>query len=60
MGSGRKSSNYERIYAEDRATWRTWLEANHDTAQGIILVYYKTKVDKPSVTYDEAVEEALA
>ena len=47
------------IYAVDRAAWRSWLEANHDTAERIRLVYYKAGSGKPSVSYDEAVEEAL-
>jgi uncharacterized protein YdeI (YjbR/CyaY-like superfamily) len=53
------ADKYEHIYAEDRSVWRAWLEANHNTARGIVLVYYKTKSDKASVKYDEAVEEAL-
>ncbi|MCK4515562.1 MAG: YdeI/OmpD-associated family protein, partial [Spirochaetaceae bacterium] len=36
-----------------------WLEANHDTAGRIRLVYFKGRSGKPSVSYDEAVEEAL-
>ena len=49
----------EQVYAVDRAAWRSWLEANHDTAERIRLVYYKAGSGKPSVSYDEAVEEAL-
>lgn len=49
----------EQIYAADRAAWRAWLEANNDTAERIRLVYYKARSGKPSVSYDEAVEEAL-
>ncbi len=49
----------ERVYAPDRATWRKWLEQNHATASGVWLVYYKKQSGKPSVSYAEAVEEAL-
>ncbi len=47
------------VYASTRAEWRAWLNANHATATGISLVYFKKSSGKPSVTYAEAVEEAL-
>jgi uncharacterized protein YdeI (YjbR/CyaY-like superfamily) len=47
------------IYAATREHWRRWLEANHATLQQIWLVYYKKRSGTPSVSYDEAVEEAL-
>jgi uncharacterized protein YdeI (YjbR/CyaY-like superfamily) len=50
---------YEQIYARDRNEWRAWLAQNHDSSSGILVVYYKTGSEKASVTYDEAVEEAL-
>ncbi|XHX77499.1 MAG: YdeI family protein [Stenomitos frigidus ULC029] len=49
----------ETIYAIDRQAWRQWLEANHRTAIGIWLIYYKVKAGQPSVQYSEAVKEAL-
>ncbi len=49
----------ERYYAEDRASWRAWLERNHATEPGVWLVYYKQASGKSRVPYDEAVEEAL-
>lgn len=49
----------ETIYAQDRAEWRKWLEANYRVSPGIWLIYYKVKSDKPSVKYSEAVKEAL-
>jgi len=42
-----------------RDDWREWLEENHGCSEGIWLAYYKKNTGKPSVTYDEAVEEAL-
>lgn len=48
------------VYVPDRARWRAWLEAHHDTEpNGIWLVYYKQHSDKPSLEYNESVEEAL-
>lgn len=46
-------------YAPDRAAWRVWLEENHAGTHGVWLVYYKKGSGQPSVSYDEAVEEAL-
>lgn len=44
---------------KDRSAWRRWLEANHDKAKEIWLVYYKKNSGKKSVGYEEALEEAL-
>lgn len=49
----------DKIEAIDRATWRSWLAQNHQSAIGVWLVYYKVKSGKPSVGYSEAVKEAL-
>ena len=46
------------VHAEDRATWRAWLEANHASASGVHLVSWR-RGHGPSVPYEEAVEEAL-
>ena len=42
-----------------RDNWRAWLAENHATAPELWLVLYKKNSGKPTVTYDEAVEEAL-
>jgi uncharacterized protein YdeI (YjbR/CyaY-like superfamily) len=47
------------VFAKDRAQWRRWLARNHETAPRIWLGMYKKESGKPSVTYAEAVEEAL-
>ena len=46
------------VPADDRATWRTWLEANHASATGAWLVTWR-KGHGPVLDYGEAVEEAL-
>ena len=46
------------VHAEDRATWRAWLEANHASEPGVFLVSWR-RGHGPSVPYVEAVEEAL-
>jgi uncharacterized protein YdeI (YjbR/CyaY-like superfamily) len=49
----------ETVHAKDRAEWRAWLEANHDTTSEIWLITYHKASDKVSVPYNDAVEEAL-
>ena len=43
-----------------RAALRAWLEVHHSRKTEIWLVYYKKGTGKTSVTYREALEEALA
>jgi uncharacterized protein YdeI (YjbR/CyaY-like superfamily) len=43
----------------DRKAWRAWLAKHHATAKEIWLVYHKKHTGKPSVPYNDAVEEAL-
>lgn len=42
-----------------RQDWRRWLKKNHGTKQSIWLIYYKKDSGIPSVTYSDAVDEAL-
>ena len=47
------------IYIPDRAGWRNWLEKNYNKEPVIWLIHYKKHTGKPSIVYNEAVEEAL-
>lgn len=49
----------EAFYPKNRQEWRDWLQINHDRKQSIWLVYYKKKSNIPTITYSEAVDEAL-
>lgn len=49
----------ESIYLETREKWREWLKKNGDSIPGIWLIYYKKHTGKPSIAYNDAVEEAL-
>ena len=48
-----------RIQPESRAEWRAWLAEHHREGSGVWLMSWKRRTGKPSVAYEEAVEEAL-
>jgi uncharacterized protein YdeI (YjbR/CyaY-like superfamily) len=39
--------------------WRAWLQANHGVEKEVWLMIYKKHAATPSVTFEEATEEAL-
>ncbi|WP_298351962.1 YdeI family protein [Runella sp.] len=39
--------------------WRQWLEENHRSKQAVWLVHYKKKSGVPTISWSEAVDEAL-
>jgi uncharacterized protein YdeI (YjbR/CyaY-like superfamily) len=49
----------ETLFCKNSNEWRKWLELNHSTEKEIWLVYYKKHTKKPTVRYNEAVDEAL-
>lgn len=44
---------------QSRTDWRKWLEKNHQSKQAVWLVYYRKKSNVPSLSWSEAVDEAL-
>lgn len=42
-----------------RAAWREWLASHHDAEREVWLVFWKQHTGVASVTYEDAVEEAL-
>ncbi len=52
-------SDSEKFTPDNRAEWREWLNANHRTCNEIWLVYYKKHTGKPTISYNDSVEEAL-
>lgn len=44
---------------EKRSEWRAWLEANAERAAEVWLMYYKKHSGRSSLTYVDAVEEAI-
>jgi uncharacterized protein YdeI (YjbR/CyaY-like superfamily) len=49
----------ETLYVTTPADFRRWLQANHEDKKEIWLIQYKKATRKPSLTLDEALEEAI-
>ncbi|MCU1477621.1 MAG: hypothetical protein JWQ64_2314 [Subtercola sp.] len=49
----------EILYCASAVTWAAWLSAHHDDSEGVRLAIAKKGGGHPSVSYAEAVEEAL-
>jgi uncharacterized protein YdeI (YjbR/CyaY-like superfamily) len=47
------------VAPDSRAAWREWLAAHHRDCAGVWLVTWKRRTGRPTVGYEEAVEEAL-
>jgi uncharacterized protein YdeI (YjbR/CyaY-like superfamily) len=48
-----------RVQPKSRNAWRAWLRKNHASSAGVLLVYAKKDSGIPSLSYNDAVEEAL-
>jgi uncharacterized protein YdeI (YjbR/CyaY-like superfamily) len=48
-----------RVHVETREQWRAWLADHHDTERGAWLVTWKQATGRPSLPYEEVIEEAL-
>lgn len=49
----------EKLYFKDRGAWRDWLLNHHQSKSEIWLIYYKKHTGQTSVSYSDAVEEAI-
>ncbi|CAN5714236.1 hypothetical protein BH23CHL8_BH23CHL8_02000 [soil metagenome] len=58
--AGSRMADGEHVHPESVAEWRAWLAANHARPSGVWLVAWKTRTGRPRMTYEKAVEEALA
>jgi uncharacterized protein YdeI (YjbR/CyaY-like superfamily) len=47
------------LHAASRKEWRRWLSNHYESIDGIWLVFHKKSSGKPTINYDEAVEEAI-
>jgi len=50
---------YKTIYIKTRAGWRKWLKDNRLISPGIWFTFYKQHTGRKTITYNDAVEEAL-
>ena len=53
------ATEVQQLHFVNRDAWRAWLEENHATATEAWLILYKKHTGKPSLSLEEAVEEAL-
>jgi uncharacterized protein YdeI (YjbR/CyaY-like superfamily) len=49
----------ETFYPKSQQQWRNWLEENHRLKQSIWLICYKKSSNQPSISWSDAVDEAL-
>lgn len=47
------------VEVRDQQAWRDWLEENHEAQAGVWLKFAKKGSPEPTVSYPEAIEEAL-
>lgn len=53
------TKNIETYCPDSSNAWRQWLEEHHRSKSSIWLIYYKASADKPTLTWSQAVDEAL-
>ena len=49
----------ESVHAESAEEWHAWLLVNHTRREGVWLVQWKPRTGKPTIPYEQAIEEAL-
>ena len=54
-----ESTEIEVFCPASQQEWRQWLEENHCSKQSVWLIYYKKQAQMPSISWSEAVDEAL-
>lgn len=47
------------ISPANQKEWRAWLQENHDKEQSVWVIYYKVKSGKATMSWSDAVDEAL-
>ena len=49
----------DQVHPDDVDAWRAWLAEHHDRGEGVWLVTWKARTGRPTVGYEESVEQAL-
>lgn len=57
--TSKSTKKHETFYPETKKQWRDWLIKNHMRNDGIWLIQYNKKSSKPSLSWSDAVDEAL-
>lgn len=52
-------NSIEQFYPSTRKEWRKWLKKNHTEIDSIWVLFYRKSSDKSSISWSEAVDEAL-
>ncbi len=47
------------VYPQTTAEWRLWLQEHHQSAKSVWVMMFKKATEIPSITYNEALDEAL-
>lgn len=50
---------YPELYFKRDVDWYDWLSQNHETANGVYLIFYKLEMNVPTMRWEEAVKVAL-
>jgi uncharacterized protein YdeI (YjbR/CyaY-like superfamily) len=59
MSMTNKENKIETFCPASQKAWRQWLQKNHDKKQSVWLIYFKMKTGKRTLSWSEAVDEAL-
>ena len=49
----------QELYFQSKEEWRKWLSEHHRQKTTVWLVYYKQESGKPTISYNDSVEQAL-
>ena len=52
-------SELHEIHPKTPTGWRSWLQKNHTTSDGVWMIYYRASTGSRRLTWEEAVREAL-
>ena len=52
-------SELQELFFINKTEWREWLEFNYDQPDPVWLIFWKKGTGKPTLSYDDAVEQAL-
>ncbi len=59
MSMTNKENEIETFCPATQKEWRQWLQKNHDKKQSVWLIYYKMKTGMRTLSWSDAVDEAL-